>query len=80
MVDPVMTEAQARLYKTAIFAEAAHTLEASLPVDPVRITYMGAMFNAFYGVDEPVFATFRTMDDSSYIGSYFARALKDFAL
>lgn len=80
MEGSVMTEEKARLVKTARFTDAAHAMEPNLPFDPVRVKYMGAMFNAFYNVEEPVFATFTTMADDSFVGTYFARALTDYVL
>ena len=72
--------AKAPLYQTAYFASAAHELNPGLPVEPVRVVFVAEEFNHHYGVSEPLFRVYRTQDDSTLVGHYFARALKDFVL
>lgn len=80
MESTVMTEGKARLYKTAVFTDAAHANTPDLPFGPVRVQFYAIAFNAFFGVHEPVFSVFRTMDDKSFICHYFARALTNYVL
>lgn len=72
---------KARHYTTAYFARATHELlDSGLPHGCVRVVFLSEQYNALYGVHEPVFAVYRAMNDATLVGTYFARALKDFCL
>lgn len=80
MTTQELTEAKARLYKTAFFSAHAHELEPRLPSGPIRVMFMTKAWNAMYLRHECVFACYTTMEDTSYIGSYFENALERFVL
>ncbi|MEJ7807554.1 MAG: hypothetical protein WKG03_16715 [Telluria sp.] len=72
--------AKAPSYKTASFTDEAHAFTQGLPRAPVRVVFAYMAHNAFYEEDEPLFAVYETMDDVSFVGHFFARALQEFGL
>ena len=72
--------AKAPSYKTATFTDEAHALLLDLPPEPVRVKFAFIGFNALFNENEPVFMVYRSMEDTSFIGHYFARALQEFVL
>ncbi|MPQ56264.1 hypothetical protein [Duganella sp. FT27W] len=67
-------------YKTADFTTLARSYWPHLPAECVRVVFDSLKRNIKYQEDEPLFRVYRTVDDDSFIGHYFARALKDFTL
>ena len=67
-------------YKTAEFTTLARSYWPHLPTECVRVVFDGIRHNAKYQEDEPLFRAYLNMDDCSFIGHYFARALKEFTL
>lgn len=72
--------AKAPHYKTANFSDLARRVWPHLPDACVRVVFDGYRQNVGFKEEEPLFRVYATMDDESFIGHYFARALKEFGL
>jgi hypothetical protein len=72
--------AKAPHYKTAYFSEVTRAAWPHLTSTCVRVAFNSMEANIKFGENEPMFRVYATMDDQSFIGHYFARALKDFVL
>jgi hypothetical protein len=75
---PVMSVAEARLYRSAQFSSAAHGMQQTLPHSIVRIAFFYEAHNAFYNRSECVFLCYLNEDNASFIGTYFQNGLTAF--
>lgn len=78
MTPTLMSQADARRYRTARFSQQAHGHQHGLPTGPVRIAFFCHALNAFTWHHECIFACYLNDDDASLIGTYFQNALIEF--
>lgn len=76
MTDPTT----ARLYKTAVFTDKAREDFPcdNLPATPVRVKFFTRIRLSGHDAFENVFACWRDMNESEFIGRFLGRTLKDF--
>jgi hypothetical protein len=75
-----MTPGKAKYFRTAQFNAAARQNFPELPTDPVRVEFSRTAQNTMTGQTECLFDVYTTMDNASFIGTYYENALERFGL